>query len=256
MPLSTSPPQYAIPRVILLAGVFLPALAHRPPLAQHLSVNGLLPRDAACSPFPRDGPFIMSWVPAGPVPTSSSSLELHLAAEGALTWNRFFIASTETSFLLPSNLTSTFQDDATYQWRIQTGHGVSAVAFFDIAPSPDAVGNATWIGGGSELRADWTLPSAGGKVLRARAYLAGLGLAELYINGAKVGDHVADPGEAVFDHKYLYVSFNITTLLRGGQINAIGGRVGNGKFGYLDIFANRTAVGDQSGDSTRAFKVS
>ena len=33
--------------------------------------------------------------------------------------------------------------------------------------------------------------------------------------------------------RYLYVSFNVTQLLRGGSHNAIGARIGNGKWGYL-----------------------
>lgn len=75
-----------------------------------------------------------------------------------------------------------------------------------------------------------------------------------HINGAKVGDHILDPGEAVYDQKVLFVSFNVTSMLRAGH-NAVGARLGNSKFGYLDIYANRTKVGDQSGDATRAFRL-
>jgi alpha-L-rhamnosidase len=50
----------------------------------------------------------------------------------------------------------------------------------------------------------------------------------------------------------LFLSFNVTSLLRPGA-NAVGARLGNSKFGYLDIYTNRTALGDQSGDSSRAF---
>lgn len=49
------------------------------------------------------------------------------------------------------------------------------------------------------------------------------------------------------------MAFNVTTLLLSGKINAVGAMIGNSKWGYLDIYANRSLLGDQSGDSTRAF---
>ena len=235
--------------------------------ATGLAVNGLSPRDMASSPFPRDGPFVLSWAPPLPstgvglgtasatnstTSTTSTisttgttgstnsacrrSVEIHVAAEGALGWtSRFIVPDTESSFLLPATLTASFAEDATYQFRVV--HWVSAASasstsasstsasstvalaaisdtvVFDVAPSAAAMANATWIGGGSELRADWllgapartrsssTAAAAAVVVVRARAYMSGLGLADLFINGAKVGDHVCDPGEAVFDRK-------------------------------------------------------
>jgi len=67
-----------------------------------------------------------------------------------------------------------------------------------------------------------------------------------------------DPGEAVYDQKALYVGFNVTQMLRytaADRPNAIGALLGNSKWGYLDIYTNRTALGDQSGDSSRAFRL-
>ena len=57
----------------------------------------------------------------------------------------------------------------------------------------------------------------------------------------------------MYDQKVLFVGFNVTTLLKPGASNAVGARLGNSKWGYLDIYTNRTAAADQSGDSTRAF---
>ena len=42
-----------------------------------------------------------------------------------------------------------------------------------------------------------------------RAYASGLGAFELHVNGRKVGDHVMDPGQSVYDRKVLYVSFDL-----------------------------------------------
>ena len=63
-----------------------------------------------------------------------------------------------------------------------------------------------------------------------------------------------DPGEAVYDQKALFVGFNVTSLLTAGS-NAVGALLGNSKWGYLDIYTNRTALGDQSGISSRAFRL-
>ena len=112
---------------------------------------------------------------------------------------------------------------------------------------------AAWIGGGSELRTDVDVPA--GKIESARAYTAGVGVMELHLNGAKVADHYCDPGEAVYDQKILYLSFNVSSLLKAGSSNAIGARLGNSKWGYLDIYSNRTKHADQSGDSSRAFRM-
>ena len=122
--------------------------------------------------------------------------------------------------------------------------------FSDKTPPPSWEG-AEWIGGASQLRADFSLP-AGRTITQAYAYATGVGSFELHLNGAKVGNHVMDPGQTATDQRVLYVVFDVSTLLKPGVVNAVGALLGNGKFGYLDVFANRTAAGDQSGDATRA----
>lgn len=63
--------------------------------------------------------------------------------------------------------------------------------------------------------------------LRATAYICGLGYYQLYINGQRVGDHVLDPGFTDYDKRVLYVTYDVTHLLREGQ-NAVGVVLGNG----------------------------
>ena len=60
-----------------------------------------------------------------------------------------------------------------------------AMASLDTAPSQEQWGDAAWIGGGSQLRADFDLPSES-PVVNARAYVSGVGAFELHLNGAKV----------------------------------------------------------------------
>ena len=98
---------------------------------------------------------------------------------------------------------------------------------------------ATWIGLESDLpQTDHSrLPArmgrrefeVSGKVARATAYVCGLGLFELYLNGDKVGDHLKDPGLTTYNKRCLYVTFDVTDRLNQGA-NAIGVILGNGRF--------------------------
>jgi alpha-L-rhamnosidase len=67
-------------------------------------------------------------------------------------------------------------------------------------------------------------------VLRARAYVSGLGYNVVYVNGERCGDAVLDPGQTGYDVYANYVTHDITKLLRSGR-NAIGVMLGNGFYG-------------------------
>ena len=60
-----------------------------------------------------------------------------------------------------------------------------------------------------------------------RAYLCGLGYAELYINGNRVGDRVLDPAQTDYETRCLYVGYDVTDLLKVGP-NVIAVMLGNG----------------------------
>jgi alpha-L-rhamnosidase len=66
-------------------------------------------------------------------------------------------------------------------------------------------------------------------VKRATAYVSGLGTSELYLNGAKVGDHVLSPGLTDYEKRVFYVTHDVTRLLAAGR-NAVGVWLGNGRF--------------------------
>ena len=74
------------------------------------------------------------------------------------------------------------------------------------------------------LRRGFTLD---GKIKQARAYFCGLGYGELYLNGQRVGDHFLDPGYTRYDRRVLYVTHDVTRLLKRGD-NAVGVILGNG----------------------------
>lgn len=66
-------------------------------------------------------------------------------------------------------------------------------------------------------------------VKRAIAYVSGLGHFDMFMNGARVGDHFLDPGWTKYDRCALYVPLDITRQLRVGK-NTVGVMLGNGFF--------------------------
>ncbi len=64
---------------------------------------------------------------------------------------------------------------------------------------------------------------------RATAYVSGLGLFELSLNGSKVGDHVLSPGLTDYERRVQYVTLDVTRQLASGR-NALGVMLGNGRF--------------------------
>ncbi|MDX9972876.1 MAG: family 78 glycoside hydrolase catalytic domain, partial [FCB group bacterium] len=69
----------------------------------------------------------------------------------------------------------------------------------------------------------------GGEVKRAMAYISGLGLFELYVNGNRIGDHVLAPGCTEYNKRAFYVAFDVTDKLAPGK-NAVGVMLGNGRY--------------------------
>jgi alpha-L-rhamnosidase len=67
------------------------------------------------------------------------------------------------------------------------------------------------------------------KPKRAMAYVSGLGLFELYVNGNKIGNQVLSPGLTDYDKHVQYVTFDITSQLNAGR-NAVGLILGNGRY--------------------------
>ena len=68
------------------------------------------------------------------------------------------------------------------------------------------------------------------KIKRARVYIATAGLFELSINGKRVGNQQLDPTFTRFDRRILYVTHDVTNLLK--KNNAIGVLLGNGWFNH------------------------
>lgn len=142
------------------------------------------------------------------------------------------------SFSLPIQL----QPRTRYYWRVEVwadngDHAVSECAWFETAKL-DEPWKAKWII--PEMDKEY-LPIIGrtfrlaGAVASARAYVCGLGLYELQINGVKAGNEYFTPHFNAY-HKWLqYQTYDVTSLLREGD-NQVEVTLGNGlykgRFGY------------------------
>jgi len=125
-----------------------------------------------------------------------------------------------------------------YYWRVTVWDkdgkkaALPAVASFETGMMGTGNWRGAWISDSRDIQikpaAYFRKPFGMAKKVRsARAYIAVAGLYELYINGAKVGDHRLDPMYTRFDRRNLYVTYDITGYLQQGE-NAVGVLLGNG----------------------------
>jgi alpha-L-rhamnosidase len=72
------------------------------------------------------------------------------------------------------------------------------------------------------------------EVIRARLAISGLGYFEASLNGAKVGDHVLDPGWTRVEDRVFYSVFDVTKQLQRGK-NCLGVMLGDGWYNPLPL---------------------
>lgn len=129
-----------------------------------------------------------------------------------------------------------------YYWRVEAwadngDHALSETAWFETAKLEEP-----WI-------AKWIVPDMDkdihpvlsrsfelkGEVASARAYVCGLGLYELEINGEKAGDEYFAPHFNAYQKWLQYQTYDVTDLLRQGE-NRVAASLGNGlykgRFGF------------------------
>ena len=70
------------------------------------------------------------------------------------------------------------------------------------------------------------------KVRQATAYVCGLGLHELYVNGERVGDALLNPAPSDYQKRVLYNVYDVSKYCRQGE-NAMGVILGNGWFNLI-----------------------
>lgn len=117
-----------------------------------------------------------------------------------------------------------------YRWRVRVWNGDEQVsdwsgwaAFETGVIAPDEIA-AQWITGGGALRRELTI---GQGLLRARAYVSGLGYYEFYSNGAKISAATLAPSFTEFDKRVEYEVIDLTACLQAGA-NCVGFLLGDG----------------------------
>jgi len=164
--------------------------------------------------------------------TDSTAL-LH---ERSTLWNTGWVDSDQA---LVTYAGQPLQPFTKYYWRVdvRNSSGVAYhIASFETGMMQAANWKGAWIADNEDMRRK-EAPyfrkkfSASRKIRSARAYIAVAGLFELYINGTKVGDHRLDPMYTRFDRRTLYLTHDVTRLLREGD-NAIGILLGNGWYNH------------------------
>ena len=130
------------------------------------------------------------------------------------------------------------QTDATWEGRVTASDGwllpgggvtvgsgpVEVVAPFGASPFVDRPTLALDTPPSPYFRKSFTVSKG---VRRVTAHISGVGYHELYLNGARVGDHVLEPTYTDYSKRVEYVTHDVTDLVRTGD-NTIGAILGNG----------------------------
>lgn len=143
-----------------------------------------------------------------------------------------------------------------YYWRVKVwgdagDEATSDTAWFETAKM-DELWEGKWITPDLDkethplIRKTITLPD---NIVSARAYICGVGLYDVEINGKRVGDEYFAPGYNAYDFWLQYQTYDITSILDSGD-NAIGFMLGNGWYkgrfgfdgGYHELYGNEFAV--------------
>lgn len=110
-------------------------------------------------------------------------------------------------------------DDWGAEWIEGKGYGESTL--FDLVQ-----GTTTKISSGYLLRKEFSVKK---DIVRARAYVSGLGYYELRINGNKIGDSVLEPSWTDYKKRVLYSTYDVSKNLKKGE-NTVGIMLGNGRY--------------------------
>ncbi|MBD5131302.1 MAG: family 78 glycoside hydrolase catalytic domain [Clostridiales bacterium] len=127
----------------------------------------------------------------------------------------------KTSDTNPNGWNTVSFDDS--GWHTPTGDDIIS---YGSAPWNNNVSISATSGSAPVLRKEFS--TASGKTIRsARAYIAGLGLYELKINGNNATDSVLNPANTDYNDTVLYDVYDVTNLIASGD-NAIAVELGNG----------------------------
>lgn len=137
----------------------------------------------------------------------------------------------------------TLSPQTKYYWKVRTWDkdgksSFSKIASFETGMMDQRHWQGKWISDGKDVnykpapyfRKEFSLKKP---IKSARAYIAVAGLYELSINGRKIGNHQLDPMYTRFDRRNLYVTHDITDVLKSE--NAVGVVLGNGWYNHQSL---------------------
>lgn len=117
----------------------------------------------------------------------------------------------------------------------------SGVCFFETAIWDKAEWKGKWVSvpvnfnGGTLLFRKVLTLSEGKKIVRARAYVCGLGYHEFFINGKKIGNSVLNPAVTEYGKRVFYCVYDMPGLTAGE--NVVGIELGYGWYGSRKLLA-------------------
>ena len=217
-------------RLALLLGT-----AGAAPLLGGLQVEGLVSPLAVAAPFPR-----FSWR-TGAL-QQSYRLRVFSASTAQLLWDSGTVPSNASSQIAYAGAAA-LPADADFSWALDValaGEGLlGASDAFSTAPlTTDLSGD--WLGFADTLRADLRLSDA--PITRARLHATAVGCYVLYVNGQRVSTELAPGFAHAPSARALYDTYNVAPLLRAGQENALGMRLGSCKWGAYGQYCTGTAA--------------
>ncbi len=124
-------------------------------------------------------------------------------------------------------------------WDDKGKKTLSPIAQFETAKMNPSDWNAKWITDGhtKQFKASPLFRKTfdvSNQVKKARLFVSGVGYCEMFIRGEKVGENLLDPGYTDFSKRVLYVTHDVTNMLRKGS-NVMSAVLGNGWFNMQSI---------------------
>jgi alpha-L-rhamnosidase len=200
---------------------------------------GTLKTEYAVQPLGTDVPRPrLSWIPTAPgYGATQTAYQIRVGSTPELSdvWDSGKVSSARTFGIEYDG--PPLKPRTRYYWTVRLWDSLDREGnwadpeWFENALLDEGFATARWIGGTTDsaplLRRAF---SVDGTVKQARLYASGLGYADLRLNGRRVTDAVLDPGFTDYDHTVLYVTHDVTDLLRSGD-NVVGAELGRGFFG-------------------------
>ncbi|MDX9747609.1 MAG: family 78 glycoside hydrolase catalytic domain [Paludibacter sp.] len=151
------------------------------------------------------------------------------------------INTTQPIAVIPIN---NLQDKSRYYWRVTVWDKAkktkitSPASWFETGIKSLSSWKASWITDNQNMdfrpsplfRKTFTVQK---KIKYARLYVSAAGYYEIFLNGDKVSNHILDPGYTHFNKRLLYVTHDVTTLIKNK--NCISAVLGNGWYNIQSL---------------------